>query len=33
MGVAYGIDARTLGMDKHFSDAIGLLKSKGLLTH
>jgi heterodisulfide reductase subunit B len=32
MGVAYGIDAKTLGMDKHFSDAIGLLKRKGLLT-
>jgi heterodisulfide reductase subunit B len=31
MGVAYGIDAKTLGMDKHFSDAIGLLKRKGLL--
>jgi heterodisulfide reductase subunit B len=31
MGVAYGIDAKTLGMDKHSSDAIGLLKSKGLL--
>lgn len=32
MGVAYGQDARTLGLDKHFSDAIGLLKEKGLLT-
>ena len=31
MGVAYGIDAKTLGMDKHFSDAIGLLTEKGLL--
>jgi heterodisulfide reductase subunit B len=32
MGVAYGLDARTLGLDRHFSDAIGLLKEKGLLT-
>jgi heterodisulfide reductase subunit B len=32
MGVAYGIDAKTLGMDKHSSDAIGLLREKGLLT-
>jgi heterodisulfide reductase subunit B len=32
MGVAYGFDAKALGMDKHFSDAIGLLKRKGLLT-
>jgi heterodisulfide reductase subunit B len=32
MGVAYGLDAKTLGMDKHFSDAIGLLTEKGLLT-
>ena len=31
MGVAYGIDAKTLGMDKHSTDAIGLLQSKGLL--
>ena len=31
MGVAYGLDAKKLGMDKHFSDAIGLLKTKGLL--
>ena len=31
MGVSYGIDAKTLGMDKHFTDAIGLLKEKGLL--
>jgi len=31
MGVAYGQDAKTLGLDKHFSDAIGLLKEKGLL--
>ena len=31
MGIAYGIDAKTLGMDKHFSDAIGLLTEKGLL--
>jgi heterodisulfide reductase subunit B len=31
MGVAYGLDAKTLGMDRHFSDAIGLLKAKDLL--
>ncbi len=31
MGVAYGCGAKTLGMDKHFSDAIGLLREKGLL--
>jgi heterodisulfide reductase subunit B len=31
MGVAYGQDAKTLGLDKHFTDAIGLLKEKGLL--
>jgi heterodisulfide reductase subunit B2 len=31
MGVAYGIDAKTLGLPKHFSDAIGLLQRKGLL--
>jgi heterodisulfide reductase subunit B len=31
MGVAYGLDARTLGLEKHFSDAIGLLTEKGLL--
>jgi heterodisulfide reductase subunit B len=32
MGIAYGLDAKTLGIDKHFSDAIGLLTEKGLLT-
>ncbi len=31
MGVAYGLHAKPLGMDKHFSDAIGLLKEKRLL--
>jgi heterodisulfide reductase subunit B2 len=31
MGVAYGIDAKTLGIDKHFTDGIGLLKAKQLL--
>jgi heterodisulfide reductase subunit B len=31
MGVAYGIDTKTLGLDKHFTDAIGLLNDKGLL--
>jgi heterodisulfide reductase subunit B2 len=31
MGVAYGLHAKPLGLDKHFSDAIGLLKAKRLL--
>ena len=31
MGVAYGLDAKTLGMDKHFTDALGLLSELGLL--
>jgi heterodisulfide reductase subunit B len=31
MGIAYGIDAKTLGMDKHLSDAVGLLRSLELL--
>jgi heterodisulfide reductase subunit B len=31
MGVAYGLHAKELGLDKHFSDAIGLLKRKRLL--
>jgi len=31
MGVAYGLDAKTLGMDKHFTDAIGLLRDLDLL--
>jgi heterodisulfide reductase subunit B len=31
MGVAYGIDAKTLGMDRHLTDAIGPLKNMGLL--
>jgi len=31
MGVAYGLDAKTLGLDKHLSDATSLLKEKGLL--
>ncbi|MEJ2207610.1 MAG: heterodisulfide reductase-related iron-sulfur binding cluster [Anaerolineae bacterium] len=31
MGVAYGLDAKTLGIDKHFTDGVGLLKEKGLL--
>ena len=31
MGVAYGQDAKTLGLDKHFTDGVGLLKEKGLL--
>jgi len=31
MGVSYGIDAKTLGLDKHLTDAISLLKEKELL--
>jgi heterodisulfide reductase subunit B len=31
MGVAYGLDAKTLGMDKHFTDAKGLLEGLQLL--
>ena len=31
MGVAYGLDPKTLGMDKHFTNSISLLKEKGLL--
>ena len=31
MGVAYGLDTKALGMDKHFTDAIGLLKDLELL--
>lgn len=31
MGVAYGLDPKVLGLDKHFTDAIGLLKEKRLL--
>jgi len=31
MGVAYGLHAKTLGLEKHSSDAIGLLKRKRLL--
>jgi heterodisulfide reductase subunit B len=31
MGVAYGLHSKQLGLDKHFSDGIGLLKSKRLL--
>ncbi|MGD8463880.1 MAG: heterodisulfide reductase-related iron-sulfur binding cluster [Anaerolineae bacterium] len=32
MGVAYGLDPKSLGMDKHFTDAIGLLQDLELLT-
>ena len=32
MGVAYGIDAKSLGLHKHIADPISLLKEKGLLT-
>jgi heterodisulfide reductase subunit B len=31
MGIAYGLDAKTLGLEKHFSDAVGLLTEMGLL--
>jgi heterodisulfide reductase subunit B len=31
MGVAYGLDVKTLGIDKHFTDAVSLLEDKGLL--
>jgi len=31
MGVAYGLTPKALGLDKHFSDAIGLLKEKELI--
>lgn len=32
MGVAYGLGPKPLGLDKHLSNAVGLLKTKGLLT-
>ena len=32
MGIAYGDDAKTLGLQKHFTDAIGLLREKGILS-
>jgi heterodisulfide reductase subunit B len=32
MGVAYGLEAKTLGLDKHFTDGVGVLQQKGLLT-
>jgi heterodisulfide reductase subunit B len=32
MGVAFGLDAKTLGLDKHFVDPRRLLKEKGLLS-
>jgi len=31
MGVAYGLSPKALGLEKHFSDAIGLLKEKELI--
>jgi len=31
MGVAYGLSPKVLGLDKHFSDALGLLKEKELI--
>lgn len=32
MGLAYGIEAKALGINKHISDAMSLLQEKGLLT-
>jgi hypothetical protein len=32
MGVAFGLDAKTLGLDKHFVDPVSFLKDKGLLS-
>jgi heterodisulfide reductase subunit B len=32
MGVAYGYDGETLGLHKHFTDGIGLLRTKGFLS-
>ena len=32
MGVAFGLDAKTLGLDKHFVDPVGFLDEKGLLS-
>jgi heterodisulfide reductase subunit B len=31
MGIAYGLDAKTLGIDKHLTDGVGLLRAKSLL--
>ncbi len=31
MGLAFGLGAKTLGMDKHLSDAVGLFRERGLL--
>ena len=31
MGVAFGLDAKALGLDKHFVDPVGFLQGKGLL--
>lgn len=32
MGIAYGVSPKTLGLPKHFSDGIGVLKAKNLLS-
>jgi len=32
MGVAFGLDAKTLGLDKHFVDPVKFLEEKGLLS-
>jgi len=32
MGVAFGLDAKTLGLDKHFVDPVRFLEEKGLLS-
>jgi heterodisulfide reductase subunit B len=32
MGVAFGLDAKTLGLDKHFVDLVRFLEEKGLLS-
>jgi heterodisulfide reductase subunit B len=31
MGVAYGIEPKALGLQKHFSDGMGVLRSRNLL--
>ncbi len=32
MGVAFGLDAKPLGLDKHFVDLVSFLEEKGLLS-
>jgi hypothetical protein len=31
MGLAFGLDAKTLGIDKHLTDAVGPLKEWGIV--